>query len=369
VLDFASPRVKTQYWWSMPKARPMQLALGEPAFPSTRYQGSKAKLTGFLRGIFSELTFDSALDAFSGTGSVAYLLKSLKKRVHANDVLRANASVARAIVANQGVRLDPARARRLFERDQAVTYRGFVEATFDGVFFLPDENRWVDTVSENIAKMLDPFERSLAEFSLFQACMKKRPFNLFHRKNLELRTRAVERTFGNKRTWDTPFADHFLEALGEANAAVFDGGAEVVVTNADALTLEAHADLVYLDPPYMNARGTSVDYLDFYHFLEGLTELDAWPSRIDRKRAHLSYAHERSSPFLSQTGIVRAFAELFDRHRSSILVVSYRSDGIPSAGELGKLLTDLGKKVRVHHADHQYALSQKRTHELVFVAE
>lgn len=352
----------------MTKSRPVQLGLAEPTFPSTRYQGSKAKLVPFLRPIFQELSFDSALDAFSGTGSVSYLLKTMKKRVHANDALRANASVARALVANQGVRLDTGRASRLFERDAERSYRGFVEATFEGVFFLANENHWVDTVAENIATMSDPFERALAEFSLFQACMKKRPFNLFHRKNLELRTRSVERTFGNKRTWDTPFPDHFLEALGEANAAVFDGGRDVVVTNEDALRLEASADLVYVDPPYMNARGTSVDYLDFYHFLEGLTELDAWPSRIDRKRAHLAYVH-RPSPFLSQTTIARALADFFDRHRSSILVVSYRSDGTPSAGEVGKLLTDLGKKVRVHHADHQYALSQKRTHELVFVAE
>ncbi len=338
-----------------------------PEPPTTRYQGSKAKLSPWLRGIFSELPFDSALDLFSGTASVSFLLKTLGKRVHSNDALRANGHVARAIVQNDEKRLDATDARRLFVPIRPISEPGFITRTFDDVFFLPDENAWLDVVASNIARMPDPFEQSLAYFALFQACLKKRPFNLFHRKNLGLRLADVARSFGNKRTWDAPFEDHFMQALGEANRAVFDAGPKHVVTVADALTLEATADLVYIDPPYMNDRGEAVDYLDFYHFLEGLTELDAWPSRIARDRAHLPYT-KKDAPLLARASVGPAFAALFERHKQSTLVLSYRSDGVPSAGELGAMLQAVGKSVTVHHADQKYALSKKRTHELLFVA-
>ncbi len=339
----------------------------DPELPSTRYQGSKAKLLPWIAEILRAERFDTALDLFSGTASVSYLLKSLGKRVHANDVLRANAEVARALVENPGVRLEERDAKALTTRRPDATYDDFIARTFDGVFFLPEENAWLDVVSRNIALMPDGPRKSLAYFALFQACLKKRPFNLFHRKNLDLRLADVKRSFGNKRTWDAPFEEHFLQALGEGNRAVFDDGRAHVVTAEDALRLEAAADLVYLDPPYMNGRGEATDYLDFYHFLEGLTELDAWPSRIARDRAHLPYAR-RESPFASKTTVGPALASLFERHRRSTLVVSYRSDGVPSTGELSAMLTAVGKKVSVHHADHQYALSTKRTRELLFVA-
>jgi adenine-specific DNA-methyltransferase len=336
--------------------------------PATRYQGSKARLAPLLREVFASLSFDSALDAFSGTASVSWLLKTLKKRVHSNDALRANAIIARALVANEGTTLGPSEARSLFARRDGVAYDDFIARTFRGVFFLDEENAWLDVVARNIGDLPTGPAQALAYYALFQACLKKRPFNLFHRKNLDLRLRDVPRSFGNKHTWETAFAAHFEDALAEANDAVFASGLAHTVTNEDALELEATADLVYADPPYMNARGQSVDYLDHYHFLEGLTELDAWPSRIDRDRPHLPY-RSSPSPWRKQKEIAAAFEALFERHRRSILVVSYRADGVPSPTELGAMLERLGKRVRVHRMDQRYALSTKPTHELVFVAE
>ena len=64
--------------------------------------------------------------------------------------------------------------------------------------------------------------RALAWFALFQACIAKRPYNLFHRRNLDMRTADVGRTFGNKAAWDRPFEVHFRKYARQANAAVFD---------------------------------------------------------------------------------------------------------------------------------------------------
>ena len=332
----------------------LELEPQSPVFPATRYQGSKSRWLPWLRGLFETLSFDSALDMFSGTASVSFVLKSLGKRVHSNDALASNFLVARALVENSHVRLPPAKAHELFSRAEGRHYGRFISQTFEGIYFLPEENAWLDLVAENVAAIEDPYESSLAYFALFQACLKKRPFNLFHRKNLALRTNVVERTFGNKRTWDAPFEAHFLQALQEANEAIFDSGQPCVATRGDALTLEAKADLVYLDPPYMNARGISVDYLEFYHFLEGLTDLKNWGGRVDGARAHRPFQRSRS-PFSSRAAIGDALDSIFERHRQSIIAVSYRSDGIPTSAEIGALLKRHKKKVNLYRAGCRYA--------------
>lgn len=350
---------------------------GSGGLPPTRYQGSKARLAPLLREVFGGLSFSSVLDLFSGTASVGLVLKAMRKRVHSNDALRANAIIARALVANEGARLGLDEARSLFERRPGVAYDDFIARTFQGVFFLDEENAWLDVVARNVADMAPGPTQAIAYYALFQACLKKRPFNLFHRKNLDLRLRDVPRSFGNKHTWETSFAAHFEEAVADADDAVFTtapplgsgaGGPGHTVTNEDALALDARADLVYIDPPYMNGRGQSVDYLDHYHFLEGLTELDAWADRIDRSRPHLPYK-SAPSPWRKQKQIASAFTSLLEKHRDSILVVSYRADGIPTEAELAGMLERLGKRVRVHRADQRYALSTRPTHELVLVAE
>src|SRR5436190_1005514 len=81
-----------------------------------------------------------------------------------------------------------------------------------------------------------------------------RPFNLFHRANLSMRTKEVSRSFGNKTTWERPFETHFRQAAHVANLAVFEDQRQHRALSQDALTCEATAELVYLDPPYANAR-------------------------------------------------------------------------------------------------------------------
>ncbi|MFH1922240.1 MAG: DNA adenine methylase, partial [Planctomycetota bacterium] len=61
--------------------------------PSTRYQGSKLKLLDFIWNHIKTLDFDTALDAFGGTGCVSYLLKAEGKTVTYNDYLEFNAIV------------------------------------------------------------------------------------------------------------------------------------------------------------------------------------------------------------------------------------------------------------------------------------
>src|SRR5204863_2413441 len=115
--------------------------------------------------------------------------------------------------------------------------------TFSGIYFTDKENIWIDQTITNIRQLPQPYEYALAFFALCQACIIKRPYNLFHRKNLYIRLADVERSFGNKTTWDTSFHEWFRIFACEANNSVFDNGQENHALNSDALVVPGDYDL------------------------------------------------------------------------------------------------------------------------------
>jgi adenine-specific DNA methylase len=328
-----------------------------PAFPATRYQGSKAKLVDWIWRQIADLSFDTCLDAFGGTGAVAYRLKQAGKSVTYNDSLRFNYYIGLALIENSQVRLSPDEVVWLLQRHPGIEYPSFITDTFRDVYFTDAENAWLDQAITNIRRLDDEYKFALALFALCQACIIKRPYNLFHRKNLYMRLSEVQRSFGNKATWDRPFEEWFRVFVEEANEAVFDNGRLNHATNFDAVEIEDSYDLVYIDPPYVSSRGTAVDYRDFYHFLEGLTMYDEWVEHIDWRSKHRRLVPKRT-PWADRRGILSAFDRLFARFRDSILVVSYRTDGIPSEQELTSVLHRYKTNVRVEHYGHyRYVLS------------
>lgn len=336
-------------------------------FPQTRYQGAKRRILPALRAIFSRLPFDTALDAFGGTGAVSYLLKELGKEVAYNDLLRWNCDIGRALIANDDQTLSTDVAGRLCEPVPGRKYKTFVSDTFQGIYFTPEEDAQIDIAIQN-AQHIPGAPGYIARFALYQACLIKRPYNLFHRANLSLRLADVPRSFGNKASWDRPFTHYLTRFTREANAAVFRGKKPCRVFCGDATTLEGDFDLVYADPPYVSARGVGVDYLAFYHFLEGLAEYDAWPQRVDLSSRHRAM-HAARNPWSDPKKIEASFDKFFARWQRSILVVSYRANGIPSPEELKRLLLRYKKNVEVHTAGSiSYALSKVDSKELVFVA-
>jgi adenine-specific DNA methylase len=327
-------------------------------FPSTRYQGSKAKLADWIWEQVAPLDFDTYLDAFGGTGAVAYKFKEAGKQVTYNDLLRFNYSFGRAFIENSQRRLEDCEIAGLLERHAERRYPDFVQKTFANIYFTDDENRWIDQTITNIRQLSDPYKFALAFFALCQACIIKRPYNLFHRKNLYVRLAEVERSFGNKATWDKPFPEWFQFFANEANQAVFDNHRVNSALNLDAIDVPGDYDLVYVDPPYISKSGVSVDYRDFYHFLEGLTSYDEWGEHIDYRSKHRRLKPQPSE-WTDKTRISGAFERLFQRFQRSIIVVSYRTDGIPSPSSLIHLLERCKSHVRVEHFGHyKYVLSK-----------
>jgi len=351
----------------------IQLTLmGEPIkqqnLPTTRYQGSKLKIVEWIWGNIKDIEFESVLDAFGGTGVVGYFLKTKSKQVYYNDILKSDYYIGTTLIENDDTRLTDDEIDFLLHPHPDIDYPTFIQDTFFDIYYTDEENRWLDMIIQNIENELDDFyKKALAYYALFQSCIIKRPYNLFHRKNLYMRTSDVKRSFGNKATWDTPFEKHFLNFVDEANGCVFSNGKHNKSLNQDIFDVEGDFDLVYIDTPYISKGGVGVDYLDFYHFIEGIVNYPNWGDMIDYRSKHRKIKHEKSV-WCDKNKIHTAFDQLFKKFQDTTIVVSYRSDGIPSIGELTRLLEKYKSTVReVRYGEYKYVLSNNNSDECLLI--
>ena len=193
--------------------------LGESDF-TTRYRGSKKKLVNWIWNQIKDFEFETVLDAFGGTGSIAYKAKKEGKTVIYNDYLRYNYHIGHGLIENNSEILTEEDIDFIFCR-QNFDYPTFIQDNFKETYYTNEENKWLDKVITNISKIENKYKKSLALYCLFQSCIIKRPYNLFHRKNLYVRTSDVKRSFGNKVTWDKSFEEHFRKFVKEINSCVF----------------------------------------------------------------------------------------------------------------------------------------------------
>lgn len=336
--------------------------------PSTRYQGSKYKIIKWIDYYTKDLKFNSVLDAFGGTGCVGYMFKKNEKQVFYNDSLKFNYYVGLAIIENSKTVLNDDDIDFVLKRHAKIEYPTFVYDTFHDIYFTDEENKWLDFVITNIGLIEDKYKQALAYYALFQACIIKRPYNLFHRKNLYIRMAEVERSFGNKKTWDTPFEDHFKKFVEEGNNAVFDNGMKNQSFHSDVFDLDTKVDLVYIDTPYISAKGIGVNYFDFYHFLEGIVLYKQWPNLIDEKSKHKKIKNGRNE-WCNKGEIHQAFEKLFRKFKDSILVVSYRDDGTPTIDELVEMLKKYRKSIEVYKLNYKYVLSNGTSKEVLIIVK
>lgn len=341
-------------------------------YPSTRYSGSKRRLLPWLWNHMQSIQFDSVLDVFGGTASVSLMFKVHGKKVKYNDLLKSNQIIGKALIENKSITVTEQDLNLVFETNTR-DYPDVIQTEFEGLFFTNEENTWLDRVVTNIHRLIDnEYKSAIIIACLFQACLSKRPYNLFHRANLYMRLADVERSFGNKVTWEKPFPEVIKFYVNEYNHAIFDNGKNnKVIGGKNALSAPNGVDLVYLDPPYFSqSQNQGTNYLNFYHFLEGIADYGNWINRIDQTKKHKPiYDVEEIQAFTDKRKIYSSFETMLKRYRNNIMVLSYRSDGIPRKEEIIEILTGLGKRVSIHEKSYQYALSANITEELIFIAE
>lgn len=314
-----------------------------PRFPETKYMGSKQVLLPFILRHISALRFNRALDAFSGSGCVAYALKQHGAEVHTNDFLKFAFHIAHSSVENNSTLLDDSDVTALLRPNRNA--RDFIEHTFADRYFNSDDNHFLDNLWANIQKLKSPMKRSLALAAACRAAMKKRPRGIF--------------TFTGMKGWDgrkdlrMTMREQFLVAVGQFNRAVFSNRRRNKALCKDVFTVDPRGyDLVYIDTPYVS-RFSDCDYTRRYHFIEGYCTY--WKDVEILSQTLTKKIRSYPTDFSSKAGAFDAFAKLFSHFRNSKLVISYSSNGIPSEKEMVELLRNFKKKVEVHKIPHLYS--------------
>ena len=104
--------------------------------------GSKYRLLPHLERTFAEIGGQTAVDAFSGSGVVSYLLKAQGFEVVSNDFLNFPHIITRATVANSSVRLEPDLIDEIC--GPPADDRDFIRRTFDGLYFDAADRAFLD---------------------------------------------------------------------------------------------------------------------------------------------------------------------------------------------------------------------------------
>lgn len=316
-------------------------------YPPTRYMGSKNKLLSEIWAVASQFEFETAIDLFSGSGIVGYMLKAHGKAVISNDYMHMSHLFAKAMIENNHITLGIDEALSLLEPKKIVDR--FVENKFQGLYFSDEDNRLIDILRANIKGIRNPYKRAIAMSSLVRTCIKKRPRGIF--------TYVGHRYDDGRKDLLMSFRDQFLEAVNVINSAVFDNGKNNKARNGDAMTLQRReSGLVYIDPPYYSPLSDN-EYVRRYHFVEGLAR--DWQGVEIQEHTITKKFKSYPTPFSSRKGAAEAFDLLFKRFRDSVLVVSYSSNSQPTLDEMVNLMSVYKNHVEVVPIDYRYSFGNQ----------
>jgi DNA adenine methylase/adenine-specific DNA-methyltransferase len=320
-----------------------ELPVRAKGYPQLRFMGSKHRLLPWLHEILSQVRFDTALDAFSGSGCVAYLFKCMGKAVTSNDFLNFTTTLATALVENSEEILRPQDVDRLLSDSPG--HDRFIEETFQGIFFTPDDLRFLDSIWARLRRSRNPYKKAIALSALIRSCVKRQPRGVF--------TVAgdPERYKDGRRDLQLSLREHFVEQVEVFNRSVFDNGRQNRALHGDIFTVDpAGFDLVYMDPPYV-PRADDNCYIKRYHFLEGLSGY--WQDMPLLEGSRVKKLKKPYTPFSYRRDSVAAFDRLFSRFRRSILALSYSSNGYPDLDELVRLMRRYKASVTVFEKEHR----------------
>ncbi len=328
-------------------------------YPELRYMGSKKRLLPWIFDVLNTIDFESAMDPFSGTGSVGYLLKSMGKRVIASDFLNFTSLVATATIENNNVRLDGKCIRQLI--DPTPPEANFIESTFTDVFYTKEDLQFLDRVSGNIRRLEGRHEQALAYAALFRSCLKRQPRGVFTISG------NLDHYDDGRRDLRLSLEEHFLEQIEVYNNAVFDNGRRNVALRGDVFDISNRkVDLVYLDPPYV-PRSDDNCYVKRYHFLEGLSAY--WDGMPVDQSTKVKKIAKKYTPFSYRKSAIDAFDRMFAKFQKSTIALSYSSNGFPDLVELERLMRKYKNDVRVFEKPHRYHFGTHKKVERASVIE
>jgi DNA adenine methylase/adenine-specific DNA-methyltransferase len=305
--------------------------------------GSKYRLLPHLERVFAELGGTTAVDAFSGSGVVSYLLKAQGFQVASNDFLNFPSVIARATVANSSVLLDDETVDAIL--GPPADDRDFIQSTFDGLYFTAEDRRFLDSAWSHIDRLVG-YKRDLAVAALVLSAARKQSRGVF---TFTDSTRYAD----GRRDLQLSLREHFRERVADYNATVFSNRLKSTAVRGDVFDLADRApDIAYLDPPYAPPRDDN-DYIKRYHFLEGLSVY--WRDVTIMANTKTKKLEKRFTPFAYKRTIEDALLRTFEHFQDAgAIVLSYSSNALPDAARIVDLLGKVKTSVEVVSIDHKY---------------
>lgn len=313
-------------------------------YPRFRYMGSKFRLLPWIHESLVGIGFESATDAFSGSGVVSYLLKAMGKQVRSNDTLEFPTVLTKATVANNASRLSESDLAFLLSSKAKLKAERFIRRTFEGIFYTPEELSFLDDLWSGIRQMDSPPKRAIALAALLRSAIKRQPRGLFT-------VSDPSRYQDGRRDLQLSLREHFIEQVDAYNLAVFNNGKRNTATCGDVFATKTGSDLIYMDPPYVPLSDDNC-YIKRYHFLEGLACY--WDGKEVMMNTKVRKIAKPFTPFSYRHTALEAFDRLFHHFADSIQILSYSSNAYPDLKTLITLMGRYKKSVQVVEKEHRY---------------
>lgn len=305
-------------------------------FPEPQYLGAKHTHLAWINKFIPD-NVSTAIDAFSGSQSVAFLFKQRGFKTITNDFLNFNHQIGLALIENKDTNLSDNDLKILFQKSEHKKDFSLIEDTFTNIFFERDESEFLDNFRANIPLLENPIKQALAYAIINRSMTRKITMGHFGHTQALVYANNPDRIKRN-RSLTRPIKEIFEELLPKYNNAVFNNKRENRSFHSNILNLLPtieNIDLVYFDPPYCDSHA---DYQGFYHLLETYTEYWKEKKFINGIKR---YEPQRVSGFDKKREVVSSFKKLFDLSEDiPNWLISYNNRSYPGIEEFEKLISN-----------------------------
>ena len=314
-----------------------------PPIHGVQYIGNKRKLLEWIRTQIPDGT-KRVVDAFSGGGSVSYMLKREGFQVVSNDSLHWSHHIVRATVVNQRAKVTEEEIKALVQPNKKAG--DFVQKHYKGKFWKKGVHKTIDEVRENI-DALKGFKKDIALAALGGTMLSARGwFPQF------TTSKVADGGYSPEM-----FKSRLSEVIRRLNEMVFEGPAcEAHNKDVREFLPKVQADLAYFDPPYVT-EFSAANYSVNYHVIEAVMV-----KGVGRNPNHKSKNRtEKTQADLTRKNISEFFGEVFKAagHIKGWLL-SYRDKSFPREADIKKIFKESGREVRLVSKDHKYTLAGNR---------
>lgn len=311
-------------------------------FPVPQYLGAKHTHLAWIKK-FIPHNVTTAMDAFAGSHSVAFLFKQMGFKTIANDFLNFNNQIGLALIENKETKLTKEDLKLLFQPSPNKKDFELMEKTFTNVFFEKDEAEFLDNFRANIPLLNDTIKQAIAYTVINRSMTRKITMGHFGHTQALVYASDPERIKRN-RSLVRPIKEIFEEILPKYNNSIFDNEKENRSFNKNILELlptVGSIDLAYFDPPYCDSHA---DYQGFYHLLETYTEY--WKDK-EFINGIKRYEPQRFSGFDKKRDVISSFEKLFELSEEiPHWLISYNNRSYPGIEEFEKIISKY-KNVKV----------------------